>query len=154
VLIDPDEGTIQRAGRVNARMLESMPEGWVLDDTHQPHITTLQRYVRSADLDQVFDAIEKTLAETDRPRSPTGPSRSRTPIGASRAMGRAPRAGQPRGAQLPGETGRRGITVRRISRHRGSVRDRPRRADQPDHHRWVEAFVPAQIGAGNYLPST
>ena len=42
-----------------------MPEGWVLDDTHQPHITTLQRYVRTAALDQVYDVIEKTVADTD-----------------------------------------------------------------------------------------
>jgi len=42
-----------------------MPEGWVLDDTHQPHITTLQRYVRTADLDKVYEAIEQTVAGTD-----------------------------------------------------------------------------------------
>ena len=42
-----------------------MPKGWALDDTHQPHITTLQRYVRTADLDKVYDAVEKTVAETD-----------------------------------------------------------------------------------------
>ncbi len=36
-----------------------------LDDTHQPHITTLQRYVRTADLDQVYGAVEKVVAETD-----------------------------------------------------------------------------------------
>jgi hypothetical protein len=46
-------------------MLKSMLEGWVLDDTHQPHITTLQRYVRTADLPKVYEAVEKTLAETD-----------------------------------------------------------------------------------------
>ncbi len=65
VLIDPDAATIERARTVNARMLQSMPQGWALDDTHQPHITTLQRYVRSADLDQVYEAVEKTLAQTD-----------------------------------------------------------------------------------------
>jgi hypothetical protein len=65
VLINPDEATINRARSVNARMLKSMPEGWTLDDTHQPHITTLQRYVRSADLDHVYDAVEHTIADTD-----------------------------------------------------------------------------------------
>jgi hypothetical protein len=67
ILIDPDEGAMKRAREVNARLLESvpLPKGWALDDTHQPHITTLQRYVRSADLDQVYDAVEKTVAETD-----------------------------------------------------------------------------------------
>jgi len=43
VLIDPDHHAIERAQEVNARLLESMPQGWKLDDTHQPHITTLQR---------------------------------------------------------------------------------------------------------------
>lgn len=45
-------------------MLKSLPEGWVLDGTHQPHITTLQWYVRTADLPRVYEAVEKTLAET------------------------------------------------------------------------------------------
>jgi hypothetical protein len=53
VLIDPDEATIERAREVNKRMLESLPQGWALDDTHKPHITTLQRYVRTPDLDHV-----------------------------------------------------------------------------------------------------
>ena len=65
ILIDPDEHAIERAREVNAVLLESMPQGWKLDDTHQPHITTLQRYARTADLDQVYDAVEKTLGESD-----------------------------------------------------------------------------------------
>ena len=65
VLIDPDEQAIERARKINARLLERLPQGWALDDTHKPHITTLQRYVRTADLDKVFDAVEKVLAETD-----------------------------------------------------------------------------------------
>jgi hypothetical protein len=65
VLIDPDEAALERAREVNARVLKSMPQGCVLDDTHQPHITTLQRYVRTADLDRVYDAVERTIAATD-----------------------------------------------------------------------------------------
>ena len=72
ILIDPDESALARAQEVNARVLKSMP-GWVLDDTHQPHITTLQRYVRTADLDQVYDAVEQTVATPTWPRSPTRP---------------------------------------------------------------------------------
>ena len=49
----------------NARLLESLPQGWALDDTHKPHITTLQRYVRTADLEKVYDAVEKIIADTD-----------------------------------------------------------------------------------------
>ena len=67
ILIDPDEAAIEHARKVNARLLESIPSppGWVLDDTHQPHITTLQRYVRTADLDRLYHAVEKAVAETD-----------------------------------------------------------------------------------------
>jgi hypothetical protein len=67
ILIDPDEAAMKCAREVNARLLESvpLPKGWALDDTHRPHITTLQRYVRTADLGQVYDAVEKTLGETD-----------------------------------------------------------------------------------------
>jgi hypothetical protein len=67
ILIDPDEAAMKRAREVNGRLLESvpLPKGWALDDTHQPHITTLQRYVRTADLDQVYDAVGRTVAATD-----------------------------------------------------------------------------------------
>ncbi len=65
ILINPDEATIERARKVNARMRQSVPEGYALDATHQPHITTLQRYVRSADLDDVFEAVGETVAKTD-----------------------------------------------------------------------------------------
>jgi hypothetical protein len=67
ILIDPDEAAMKRAREVNARLLESvpLPKGWALDDTHRPHITTLQRYVRTADLGQVYEAVEKTVAATD-----------------------------------------------------------------------------------------
>src|SRR5271155_4420425 len=65
ILINPDDATVARAKEVNARLLESLPQGWALDDTHRPHITTLQRYARTADLDEVYDAVEKTVTDTD-----------------------------------------------------------------------------------------
>ena len=65
ILIDPDEAALGRAEEVNARVLKSTAEGWELDDMHQPHITTLQRYVRTADLEHVYNAVERTVAETD-----------------------------------------------------------------------------------------
>jgi hypothetical protein len=65
ILINPDDDTIERARAVNARLRKSVPGGFALDATHQPHITTLQRYVRTAELDQVFDAVAKTTAATD-----------------------------------------------------------------------------------------
>jgi hypothetical protein len=67
ILIDPDEAAMVRAREVNGRLLESvpLPKGWALDDTHRPHITTLQRYVRTADLEQVYEAVERTVTATD-----------------------------------------------------------------------------------------
>ena len=42
-----------------------MPSGFELDATHLPHITILQCYVRTADLEKVYETIQKTIAETD-----------------------------------------------------------------------------------------
>ncbi|MFI5665531.1 hypothetical protein [Streptomyces sp. NPDC051704] len=65
VLVDPDETTLRRAHAWNARMRESVPDGFALDASHRPHVTTLQRYVRTTDLDHVYDAVRRTLAVTD-----------------------------------------------------------------------------------------
>ena len=65
ILVNPDAATIERAKAVNARLRQSVPSGYALDASHQPHITTLQRYVRTADLDKVFAAVESTITATD-----------------------------------------------------------------------------------------
>jgi hypothetical protein len=65
ILVDPDGATVRHAQQCNARMRESVPSGFALDATHQPHITTLQRFVRTAELDRVYAAVEQTLAATD-----------------------------------------------------------------------------------------
>jgi len=65
ILIDPDEAMLSLARDANARMLASFPKGFALDEHHQPHITLLQRYVRTADLDAVFDAVERLLGTVD-----------------------------------------------------------------------------------------
>lgn len=65
ILIDPDETMLSRAKAANARMLASFSGGFALDEHHQPHITTLQRYVRTADLDEVFEAVEGLLGTAD-----------------------------------------------------------------------------------------
>ena len=67
VLIEPDETMLARAERENARMLGSIPSpsGFALDVHHRPHITTLQRYVRTADMDAVFAAIQEVRAGLD-----------------------------------------------------------------------------------------
>jgi len=67
-LLDPDQTMVQKAIAANARLRQSFPKGFALDETHQPHISTLQRYVRTADLDKVYGAVGKILAE-ERPAS-------------------------------------------------------------------------------------
>lgn len=64
ILVNPDQATIQHAREWNERMRGSVPDGFALDATHQPHITTLQRYVRTSGLDKVYAAVEQTLAHT------------------------------------------------------------------------------------------
>ena len=53
---------IQHAEAANARLLKVFPKGFALDATHHPHVTMLQRYVRTADLDKVYAAAGKVLA--------------------------------------------------------------------------------------------
>lgn len=46
----------------NARLLKVFPKGFALDAMHRPHITLLQCFVRTADLDKLYAAEEKVLA--------------------------------------------------------------------------------------------
>jgi len=46
----------------NARLLGVFPKGFALDATHTPHITMLQCFVRTADLDKLYAAEEKVFA--------------------------------------------------------------------------------------------
>ena len=57
IALEPDATMIRHAEAVNARLLKVFPKGFALDATHHPHITMLQRYVRTADLDKVYDAV-------------------------------------------------------------------------------------------------
>jgi hypothetical protein len=154
VLVDPDEVTIDRARAVNARMLQSLPQGWALDATHQPHITTLQRYARTADLDQVYEAVEETLAETDLA------SLSYQAVKIAHADWGFPGYGpavllvqvspevldfQARLAAAVAPFTESGGTAEAFVADPGEV-------ISPTIVKWVEAYVPAQIGAGKYLP--
>jgi len=62
VALEPDATMIQRAEAANARLLKVFPKGFALDATHRPHVTVLQRYVRTADLDKVYAAAGKVLS--------------------------------------------------------------------------------------------
>src|SRR6266581_3306713 len=68
ILLEPDGTMIENATAANERLLKVFPKGFALGKTHQPHISTLQRYVKTADLDKVYEAVGKVLAE----EKPTG----------------------------------------------------------------------------------
>ena len=62
ILLEPDATMLGHAQANNARLLKVFPKGFALDEAHRPHITLIQRFVRTADLDEVYAAAEKVLA--------------------------------------------------------------------------------------------
>jgi phosphoserine phosphatase len=65
VLLLPDETMLHHAKAVNADHLKVYPQGFALDATHRPHITMIQRFVRTADLDKVYAAVGKVIASAN-----------------------------------------------------------------------------------------
>lgn len=61
ILLEPDATMLRHAQSNNARLLAVYPQGFTLDESHRPHITMLQCFVRTADLDKVYAAAEKVL---------------------------------------------------------------------------------------------
>jgi 2'-5' RNA ligase len=68
IALEPDATMLQRAKDANARLLKSFPKGFALDETHHPHVTMLQQFVRTDDLDKVFAAASVVLAK-EKPTS-------------------------------------------------------------------------------------
>ena len=63
IVLDPDATMVQHVMAANARLLKSYPQGFALDATHHPHISLLQQFVRTDDLDKAFAAAAAVLAE-------------------------------------------------------------------------------------------
>ncbi len=61
ILLMPDATMLEHAAANNARLLKVYPQGFALDAAHHPHITLLQCFVRTADLDKVYAAEEKVF---------------------------------------------------------------------------------------------
>jgi len=66
ILLEPDDTMVVKARADNARLRKNFPEGFALDESHIPHITVIQCYVRTRDLDQVFAAV-KRVTEAGNP---------------------------------------------------------------------------------------
>ena len=62
ILLEPDATMLQHAAANNARLLKAYPKGFALDATHTPHITMLQCFVPTADLDKLYAAEAKVFA--------------------------------------------------------------------------------------------
>lgn len=72
IALEPDATMIRHAEVANTRLRKVFPQGCALDATHRWHITVLQRYVRTAELDEIYAAVggvpvgEKSTAWTLR----------------------------------------------------------------------------------------
>ncbi len=65
VLLEPDATMLQHSADNNARLLKVFPKGFSLDATHSPHITLVQRFVRTSDLDKLYAAVGKVFASAN-----------------------------------------------------------------------------------------
>ena len=65
ILLEPDATMLQHCQINNDRLLKVYPKGFALDAAHRPHITMIQRFVRTADLDKVYDAGNKVFARAN-----------------------------------------------------------------------------------------
>jgi 2'-5' RNA ligase len=61
IALEPDATMLEHAKAANARLLKSFPKGFALDATHHPHVTMVQQFVRTDDLDKVFAAASAVL---------------------------------------------------------------------------------------------
>jgi hypothetical protein len=66
IALEPDSVMTARAHTDNARLLAAFPKGFALDATHHAHVTMLQQFVVTADLDEVYAAVGKVMAK-ERP---------------------------------------------------------------------------------------
>src|SRR5271166_1942834 len=63
IALEPDATMVRQAEADNARLPKAYPEGFALDATHHAHITMLQQFVRTADLEKVYSAANAVLAK-------------------------------------------------------------------------------------------
>jgi phosphoglycolate phosphatase-like HAD superfamily hydrolase/2'-5' RNA ligase len=66
ILLKPSDSMTRRALEVNAQLRADYPQGFALDADHTPHISVVQAFVRSADLDKVQAAVAK-IAVAEKP---------------------------------------------------------------------------------------
>lgn len=62
ILLEPDATMIQHATATNDRLRKVFSKGFALDATHRPHVTLVQRFVLTENLDKVYAAVGKVFA--------------------------------------------------------------------------------------------
>ena len=65
ILLEPNNTMLQHSQAVNDRLLKVFPKGFALDATHRPHITLVQRFVLTENLEKVYAAVGKVFASTN-----------------------------------------------------------------------------------------
>ena len=65
ILLKPDATMLQHATATNERLRKVFPKGFTLDASHRPHVTLVQRFVLTENLDKVYAAVGKVFASTD-----------------------------------------------------------------------------------------
>src|SRR5271167_1968066 len=68
IALEPDDIMIQHAQAANARLLQDFPKGFALDATHHPHVSLLQQFVRTDDLDKIY-ATAQAVFDKEKPKS-------------------------------------------------------------------------------------
>ena len=63
IALEPDATMVAHAKEANARLLKSFPKGFALDATHHPHVSVLQQFVRTDDLDKIFAAANAIMVK-------------------------------------------------------------------------------------------
>ena len=63
IALEPDATMVAHAKEANARLLKSFPKGFALDETHHPHVSVLQQFVRTDDLDKIFAAANAIMVK-------------------------------------------------------------------------------------------
>ena len=63
IALKPGDAMVRRARADNERLLKAFPQFFALDATHHPHMTILQQFVRTAELEKVAAAANAILGK-------------------------------------------------------------------------------------------
>ncbi|HEY9759724.1 MAG TPA: 2'-5' RNA ligase family protein [Oculatellaceae cyanobacterium] len=63
IALNPGATMAKHAEEANAELRKNYAKGFALDASHHPHITLVQRFVKTADLEKVYDATNKILVK-------------------------------------------------------------------------------------------